>query len=148
MASTTVYNTLKTVIQDAVTPLSVLDFDQIEPLTERASEAQQGSDVFLVIEELQGLEDLVGFGGNLCNREQGVVEVHAFNPAPQSSDAARTQAELIQGLLRNQTLTNGLRILSVSPATPGTANNGLWTVYSVAVAYEMDTVHAHPVPLL
>lgn len=141
MASVQAYDSLKSAIQTGIAPVAVLDFDQIEASMEQSTTA------FTVLEEAVEDEELVGFGGALCSREQGVILVHAFTPAPESSAASRALAETVQDLLRSQVLSNGLRIFAVDPPAPGSANNGLWTVYQVAVNYEFDTSRAHPAPL-
>ena len=141
MASVAAYDALKSAIQTGIAPTPVLDFDQLE------AAMQQDTTAFTVLEEVAQLEDLAAFGGNLCHRESGVIRVHSFTAAPQSSSAARQLAENVQDLLRSQTLTNGLRIFEVAPPEPGAANNGLWTIYATDVNYEFDTVRAHPAPL-
>lgn len=141
MASTEAYNALKSAIQTGITPVPVLDFDQID------WDQQQGTDAFTVLEEVGELEDLVGFGANLCHREQGLMRVHAFTPSPMSSAAARALAQSVQDLLRSQVLGNGLRLVEVTPPEPGVSNNGLWTIYSTVLSFEFDTTRAHPTPL-
>lgn len=141
MASTQAYDALKGAIQTGISPVPVLDFDQID------WDQQQGVDAFTVLEEIGEVEDLVGFGGNLCHREQGVMRVHAFTPAPESSSAARALAQSVQDLLRSQVLSNGLRVVEVDPPEPGASNNGLWTIYSTVLTFEFDTTRAHPAPL-
>lgn len=138
MASTEAYSGIKAEIQSALAPLSVLDFDQIEPAI------LQGTDAFIALEEVVENETLAAFGGQHCHREQGVLVAHALTPSPESSASARALAQSIQALLRSRTLTGGIRIFEVDPPAPGSSNNGLWTVYSVAVSYELDTVRALP----
>lgn len=141
MASVAAYTALKAAIQTGISPVPVLDFDQIEPAQ------QQGTDAFTALEETAESEILTAFGGNLCHREQGVLTVHTFAPAPEANAAARSLAESVQDLLRSQSLSNGLRIFEVDPPAPGVSNNGLWTVYDILVSYEFDTVRPHPAPL-
>jgi hypothetical protein len=141
MASTTAYNSLKSAIQTGISPIPVLDFDQIEPAL------QQGSDSFTVLEENTEQEILAAFGGNLCHREIGILVVHAFAPAPEANAAARSLAESVQDLLRSQVLSNGLRIFEVDPPSQSVSNDGLWTAYTIAVNYELDTTRSPPAPL-
>lgn len=141
MASVEVYNDLKATLQTQLSPVPVLDFDSIDP------DQEQSEVAFIALEELVEDEALTAFGGNLCYTESGVIAVHHFVDAPESSAAARTFAENTQNLLRSQTLAGGTRIFEIDPPAPASANNGLWTVYTVAVTYELDTVRPHPAPL-
>lgn len=141
MASTEAYTSLKSAIQTGISPIPVLDFDQIEPTL------QQGSDPFTALEENSESENLAAFSASLCHREIGILVVHAFAPAPEANAAARALAESVQDLLRSQILSNGLRVFEVDPPSHSLSNDGLWTAYSIAVNYELDTVRAKPAPI-
>ncbi len=141
MASVEAYTSVKSAIATNLAPVEVFDFDTFD------ESAQQDEVGFIVLEEVTEDEDMIGFGGNLCHRETGILTAHHFTPAPESSSAARQFAENTADLLRSQVLSNNLRIFAVDPPTPTAYNNGLWTIYSVPISYEFDTTRPHPTPL-
>lgn len=141
MASVEVYTALKAALVANLAPVTVLDFDEFDETK------QQGTDTFIVLEEVAEDEDLAGFGGNLCHLESGVIAAHHFTPAPESSTAARQFAQNTQNLLRSQVLSNQTRITAADPPSPTTLNSGLWTIYTLAISYELDTARPHPTPL-
>lgn len=137
MASIEAYTALKNFLVVEFAPREVFDIDQIESQLVAGQEPQQENAQFLVLEEISGTEELIAIGdpNNLCDRETGVIEVHCFTPAPESSADARVFGQAVQDSLRHRT-TNGVRVTTASPPDIGRTNDGLWTVGTVAVGYE------------
>jgi len=137
MASTSAYASLKALVTGAVTPLGVYDYDEIEPVL------QQGSTKFVVLEELTSDEAVIGIGDptNICSRENSLVTVYCFTPAPESSSAARTLAEQVQQAIRFHRAAH-FRIRRVSPPEMGNLNDGLWSFAMIDVNVELDSFAA------
>ena len=139
MASAHCYDEIKAYLQGAMTPMAVLDWDQIE------STLEQSNNQFLALEESYADEELIAFGNPqaLCMREIGALIIHCFVPAPESSGVARALAGQVQNQIRLQRIS-GLRIISSDPPEVDRMNDGLWTTAAVPVAYEYDYFVARP----
>lgn len=119
----------------SLTPYSVIEPDALE------AALQQSTTPFLVFQELDGDEDLNGFGdpNNACLSETGGFSVDVFVPAPQSSGDARTLGETIRQGIRYQTLLSGaLRTFNASPPVTLSLNDGLWTSAAINADYDME----------
>ena len=155
MASTHVYTETKNLLQGQFSAgYSLLDFDEIDSVVMKA-----GDTPFMAIEEVTDDEALSAFGNpqGLCQRQQGVIVVHAFVPAPTtaafavppggpprpSSFIAREVIEQVQAFMRYQQYAN-IRIVSVTPPDVELLNNGLWTAAAVAISYVYDFKVAMP----
>lgn len=135
MASTHVYSEFKGYITTAVAgAYPILDYDQIEP------QLEQGSDPFIVLEEITGDEEMVAFGdpAAVCVVEAGAMLIHCFNRAPEASNASRQMAETIKNLFHISQNLNGVRVVSVTPPEVELMDDGMWGAGSVAVNYEYD----------
>lgn len=134
MASATAYDTIRTHLVNAFSGVyPVVDFDTIDTTLEN------GTDAFLALEEVSASEALVAFGDetNLCNRESGIIIVHCFTPAPESSATARSIADAVRNSLRHQIL-GPVRITQVQPPDLELMNSGLWTAGASAINYDYD----------
>lgn len=132
MASTQVYNEVKTFLTASLAPSEVIDWDQIEP------QLEQGNAPFYAIEEVMAFDLAVGFTGQaMCMREEGTLLIHVFTPAPASSNLCRDLAQQVQQRLQFRKF-NATRITTVDPPEPLAYNDGLWTVYGVMVDYAVD----------
>ena len=134
MASSAVYDELKTTLEAAFPASPVIDYDQIE------TALQQGTDAFFVLEETSGSEDQLAFGDetNICQREEGVIVVWCFTPAPEGSNAARTIADSVRDVLRPYDSATGLKVLRVEPPDIEMSNNGLWAAAISAINYQYN----------
>lgn len=135
MASTTVYNTFKTFLDTALSgAYSIIDFDTLD------TQIEQGTQSFLVIEDMPGEERVAAMGDpdNLCMRASGSVIVYVFVPSPESNSVARAIGDTVAQAVRNAHLGNQIRILAVDPPDLQVSNNGLWTVAVVTVVIEHD----------
>ena len=140
MSSTTAYDAVFGFLSDTFgRSYAVLNIDDIE------SAIEQYTDPFLVLESVTSSQALTAFGDpcGLCHRETGVMVVHGFTPAPESSRAARAIADTIADAVRLQVI-NGVRVTSVSPPDIELTNEGLWSAAAVALSYEYDTQYARP----
>lgn len=140
MASPHVYAETKSVLQGQFSPpYQIVDFDEIDGALE------QGTDPFMALEEITENEALAAFGdpSSLCQRQEGVMAVHFFTPAPESSAAARSLAELVQNFMRHRTYS-GVRITAASPPEVELMNNGLWSAGAIALSYRYDFHVATP----
>jgi hypothetical protein len=133
MASTLVYDAVKTHLQATFAPTPVIDFDTLD------NALQQGQNDFLCLQEAGSIEDEIGFGNpnSICVREVSGLLVICFVPAPQSSGRARTLGDSVQQALRLQTLA-GTTVLDVSPPEPEIQNDGLWTSAVVTITVTAD----------
>lgn len=134
MASVQTYSEIKSGLQGQFGgAYPVLDFDDIEPALE------QGTAPFIAIEEVVQNEEGNGFGdpSQICQREEGVIVIHFFVPAPESSGTARGLAESVQDFMRYRTFTQ-VTVFSVSPPDVEMMNNGLWTAAAIALTYHRD----------
>ncbi len=134
MSSVLPYQEIKGFLQAHFAPMPVIDYDQIEPALE------QGTDPFLVIEELFSGEDISSFGDptQLCLRETGIILVHCFVPSPESLDQVRALADQVRNALRLRRLPNRVRVLEVMPGDLEFANEGLWTAAGVSAVYQHE----------
>ena len=134
MASTVVYTTIKSFLQTQFSPMPVLDYDQIEPALE------QGTDPFMLLQEIFETEGHVAIGDptGICVRQEADFLVQCFYPSPESSAAARAQAEAVKDAMRFRTI-NQVRVTGASPPESGAMNDGLWTRYGCAITVEYDT---------
>lgn len=148
MASPHVYTSTKDLLQTRYhATYPVLDFDEIETAVTKA-----GDTPWLALEEIGGAyEDVAAFGDpqNICQREQGVILVHAFVPAPTtiatglpSSFQARDLVADIQDYMRMRRYS-GIRIVEVS-SERSSFNHGLWSSSTAALSYEFDFHTAVP----
>lgn len=139
MASTYVYNALKSFIATAMAPARILDFDEID------TALQQGTDGFFVLEESRGDEKQISFGDpqSMCHREEGVIQIHGFAPAPGSSGAARQAVDNVRDALRLQK-PSGVHVRSVGAPEQESLNDGLWSVASAPILYRWDSHYASP----
>ena len=140
MASSAVYTEIKSGLQGQFSPpFPIIDFDEIDPTLE------QGTAPFMALEEVVQNEEGIGFGDpqNLCQREEGVLLVHLFTPAPHASNAARALADQVQDYTRYR-IFNGVRIHIAAPPDVGMMNNGLWCAAAVALTYRREFHVAKP----
>lgn len=137
MSSPHVYDTIKAAIVAGVA-YPVIDFDQIEETL------QQGSDIFIALEEIVGEDVMLSFGNpdSVCTRENGSIIVHCFTPAPESSQASRVVAQEIKELFFHSQTIDGVRVVSVTPPDVELSNDGLWGAGSVAIIFAYDQYRA------
>jgi hypothetical protein len=148
MASTHVYDETKALLQGQFSPTyQVLDFDQIETTLTRT-----GQNAFIALEEITETEAGNAFGdpSAICQRQEGVLVVHFFTPAPvatpggqASSNTARSLAESVQDFMRYKTYS-GIRIVLATPPDLEVLNSGLWTAAAIALSYQYDFFTAIP----
>lgn len=132
MASVHVYDTVKSALQAEFSGVyPVLDIDSIDATLE------QGTDPFLVLEEVTSDEEASAFGdpAAVCMLESGSFLLHAFSPAPESLSAVRAIADALRAFLRNQ-IFDGVVLRSVTPCDPESLNDGIWSIGGVVFAYE------------
>ncbi len=139
MASTVPYDTIRNFLAtefNGVYP--VLDFDKVD------DEIAGGTGPFITLEEVTGEESLVGFGDetNLCSRESGIIIVHSFVPADESSGlpashAARSMSDTVRASLRHK-IFGSVHIEQVQPPDLGVLNAGLWSAGASAINYSYD----------
>lgn len=139
MASPVVYDALKAFLLGRYA--HVIDYDTIDAALE------QGTDPFLCLEELFGLEEPISFGdpSSVCTEEQANILVHCLVPAPESSAIARNLAQSVVEVLRGRDLGGGISITEVSPPELEEMNNGLWTASSIEVTMRRF-FHVTPTP--
>lgn len=132
MASVYVYDTLKSALQaEFSSTYPIIDIDSVDPVLE------QGTDPFLVLEEISTNEENHGFGdpAAVCMVESGSFLLHVFSPAPESLSAVRAIGDTLRNFLRNETFS-GVRLRAVAPTDPESLNDGIWTIGGVTFAYE------------
>lgn len=135
MASTAVYVALKQFLQSQFLGVyPVLDEDEIDTQLDGAGDA-----VFIGLEEATSVEDYRALGNinTQCMREEGVMLLHVFVPAPETSNRARELVDQVRGALRGQTV-DGVRVINVSPPEQEMLNEGLWGSAVTAISYQYD----------
>ena len=139
MASAQAYVDFKSFLQGRMTPIPVIDFDQID------TALQQATGQFLALEESYSEDIENGFGdpNNVCMREESEIIIHCFVPAPESSSIARALADRVANELRYQRI-NDLRVVRTSGAEPEGLNDGLWSLFLLPVLIHYDRHIALP----
>lgn len=134
MSSEIVYSTVKQALALSVSPVPVLDYEDLDP------QLQQGDLPFLALEEDFADESLMTMGCPATTglREDGTFTIHVFVLATEGLEAARILADTIRDWMRLETLDQGIEVLATHPAYPSASNSGRWSSMELMIEYQRN----------